>query len=242
MKRVLLGLMLVALAMPVYAADVLIKVRTHTDAMSVMGQNAPASDVDNEIWVSPTKMATLSPDTAFIIDLDANVALIVNHRTKSYVESPLPLDFAKLLPPEAAPMAAMMQVSATVKPTGEAKTIRQWACKGYDVTISMMGMPLTMKVWASTQVPFDVKTFQAKMMPAVLQGQMRMNPASVAEFAKIEGYQISSETAGEMMGAKLRTTSDVMEMIEKAAPAGTYQAPAGYTKKTSLGMEDLQRR
>jgi hypothetical protein len=242
MKKILVGLILVACATPAYAADVYVKVRTHTGAMEVMGQKVEATDVDNEVWIGGTKMATVTKDASFIVDLDKNVAFLVNHATRSYVESALPLDFAKLLPPEAAPMLGMMQMSATVAPTTETKTIGKWACTGYDMTINMMGMPLKVRIWASTQVPFDYVQFQEKMMPAVLQGQMRLNAASVAEFAKIKGYQIASETTGEMMGAKINSTQEVLEMVERAAPAGVYAPPAGYTKKAALSMEDLQRR
>lgn len=242
MKRLLVGLILVACATPAYAADVYIKVRTHTGAMEVMGQKVAATDVDNDVWIGGTKMASVTKDASFIINLDKNVVYLVNHANKSYVESALPLDFAKLLPPEAAPMLGMMQMSATVVPTTEKKTIGRWACTGYDMTISMMGMPLKVRIWASTDVPFDLAQFQAKMMPAILQGQMRLNAASVAEFAKIKGYQIASETTGEMMGAKINSTQEVLEMVEKAAPAGVYEPPAGYAKKTTLGMDDLQRR
>lgn len=242
MKKILVGLILVACATPAYAADVYIKSRTHTGAMEVMGQKVEATDVDTEVWIGGTKMASVTKDASFIVDLDKNVAFLVNHATKSYVESALPLDFAKLLPPEAAPMLGMMQMSATVAPTTETKTIGKWACTGYDMTINMMGMPLKVRIWASTQVPFDYAQFQAKMMPAVLQGQMRLNEASVAEFAKIKGYQIASETNGEMMGAKINSTTEVLEMVEKPAPAGVYAPPAGYTKKATLSMEDMQRR
>jgi len=207
-----------------------------------MGQTSPATDVDSEVWIGGTKMSTVSKNNAFIIDLDKNVVYMVNHANKSYVESPLPLDFAKLLPPEAAPMAAMMQMAATVTPTTDMKKIRQWDCTGYDVAINMMGMAIKMRVWASTQVPFDFAAFQAKMMPAVIQGQMRLNAAAVAEFAKIKGYQIATETTGEVMGSKMRSTTEVVEMVAKSAPAGTYEPPASYTKKATLAMEDLQRR
>jgi len=167
---------------------------------------------------------------------------MVNHADKSYVETPLPVDFAKLLPPEAAPMAAMMQMSATVNETGETKRIGTWDCTGYDATIAIMGMKMNLRIWASTQVPFDLATFTTKMLPAVIQGQMRLDANSVKEFAKIRGYQIATETTGEMMGAKIHTTTEVVEMVQKPAPAGTYAPPTGYTKKATLSMQDLQKR
>jgi hypothetical protein len=166
----------------------------------------------------------------------------VNHADKSYVEAALPVDFAKLLPPEAASMAAMMQMKATVKPGTETKRIGQWDCTSYEATMTVMGMTMNMKIWATTQVSFDLATFTAKMLPAVMQSQMGIDEASVREFAKIRGYQIATETTGDVMGAKLRTTTEVVEIVAKSAPAGMYEPPAGYTKKPTLSLQELQRR
>ena len=232
----------VAAAAPAAAAEVYVKTKTHADAMTMMGQSVPARDDVNETWIGGTKMATLMKDSAFVVDLDRNTMFIVNHREKTYVETPLPVDFTKMLPPEAAPMAEMMKVSATVQPTGETKRVGQWDCTGYAATLTVMGMTMNVRIWASTQVPFDAAAFTAKMMPAIVQGQMRLDEKSVAEFAKIKGFQIATETTGDMMGAKLRTTSEVVEIVTKPAPAGIFAPPAGYTKKATLSMQDLQRR
>jgi hypothetical protein len=242
MKRALIALALVAAAIPALAADVRITVKTHTDSMMMMGQNVPAKDVDSEVWIGGTRMATATKDNAFIINLDKGVVYLVNHTNQSYVEAPLPLDFAKILPPEAAPMASMMQMTATVTPIAEKKKIGEWDCSGYDATLGIMGMTMKMRIWATTQVPFDLNQFLSKMMPAVVQGQMRMGDAAVAEFAKIKGYQIATETTGEMMGASIRTTTEVVKMVQATAPAGTFEPPAGYTKRTTLGMDELRRR
>jgi hypothetical protein len=242
MKKLIVAALFVALAVPAFAADVYVKTKTHTDAMAVMGQSVPAKDDVSETWISATKMATVGSSGGFIVDLDKNVAYMVNHAGKTYVETPLPVDFTKLLPPEAAQMAPMMQMSATVAATGETKKIGQWDCTGYDATLTVMGMKMNLRIWASTQVPFDLSVFTAKMLPAVIQGQMRLDTKSLAEFAKIKGYQIATETTGDMMGAKIHTTTEVVEMVQKPAPAGTYEPPAGYTKRATLSMQDLQRR
>ena len=57
---------------------------------------------------------------------------------------------------------------------------------------------------------------------------------------KIKGFWISSETTMEMMGAKIRTTSEVVEISKKTPPAGVYSVPAGYTKQDKLSMQDMQ--
>ena len=106
----------------------------------------------------------------------------------------------------------------------------------------MMGMPMTLRVWASTDVPATLLDFSAKVTPVFLQGQMRLTDASVKEFAKIKGFQVATELTADVMGAQMHTTTEVVEIVEKPAPAGTFEPPAGYTKKTTLSLQDLQRR
>jgi hypothetical protein len=45
-----------------------------------------------------------------------------------------------------------------------------------------------------------------------------------------------------MMGAKMRTTTEVIEINKKSPDASVYTVPAGYTKKDKLSMQDIQRR
>lgn len=242
MKKFVLLVILALVAAPVLAADVYIKTKAHTDAMAAMGQNVPAQDSTTEAWISGNRMANVTADMTLVVDADKGVALFINHKDKSYVSTPLPLDFAKLLPPEAASMLSMLQMSATVAPSTETKKIGEWDCTGYNVVLSVMGMQLNLRVWATTKVPFDLDAFASKLQPAVFQSQLRLDAKSAAEFAKIKGYQIATETSGDMMGAKLRSTTEVVEISTKAAPAGIFDAPAGYAKKATLGLADLQRR
>ncbi|MCX6567123.1 MAG: hypothetical protein NTW38_12025 [Candidatus Aminicenantes bacterium] len=242
MRKFFVGLMIVATSALFLSADVYIKSKAHTDAMSMMGQNTPATDSISELWISDNAMAMVGKDSSTIIDLSKNLFSMISFENKSYVETPLPVDFAKLLPPEMAAMAGMIVMSATVSPTGETKKIGQWNCQGYDMSMTVMGMPMKTKIWASTEVPFDTVKFSEKFMPAMTKGMMRLNDASVEEMKKIKGYQISSEVNAEMMGAKIHSTTEVVEISQKDAPAGTYAVPAGFTKKATLGMGDLQKR
>jgi len=237
---VFIGLVLVvALSL---SADIYIKTKTHTDAMSIMGQTTPASDSMSDQWFGDNQIAMINADQSFIVDVAKNMAYFIFPKTKTYVETPLPLDFTKILPPQAAAMAGMIMMTATVIPTTETKKVGQWPCTGYDVTMSIMGMPIKTRAWATTQVPFDLNAFNAKFMGPMLKGQMRFDDASVKEMMKIKGFQVASETSGEIMGAKMHSTSEVLEISKKNPPANTYSVPAGYTKQATLNMADLQKR
>jgi hypothetical protein len=242
MKKILAILAIIAVAAVALHADVYIKSKTRTDAMSVMGQTTPASDSISESWIGDGVFVTITPEQSIIIDLKKNMAYMVNPKSKSYVETPLPLDFTKILPPQAAAMAGMLKMTATVTPTTETKKIGSWNCTGYDVNLTIMTMAMKMRSWVSADVPFDYADFNAKFLANMLKGQMRLDDASAKEFAKMKGYTIASETTGDIMGAKMHSTTETLEISKKSAPAGTYTVPAGFTKTATLNLEDLQKR
>jgi hypothetical protein len=241
MKKFVIGLTIVAMAALSLSADIYVKSKSHTDAMSVMGQNTPATDTVSEQWISDNVFANRTGDNGVIIDMAKKTFMMINYTAKTYVEAALPLDFSKILPPEMSAMASMIIMSAKVTPSGETKKIGSWNCQGYTMAMSVMGMPITTKVWASTDVPFDTAKFNEKFMVEMAKGMMRLDEASAKEMAKIKGYQIASETSGEIMGAKMRSTTEVVEISKKSAPAGVYTVPAGFAKKDFLSMGDIQR-
>ena len=241
MKKILTFAVIMAVAALSLSADIYVKSKSHTDAMSIMGQNTPARDDVSEQWISEKALAQNGKDQGFIIDLTKNVMIFVNHGGKSYVETPLPLDIAKIMPPQMAAMAGMMTMTATVTPGTERKRIGNWNCSLYNMNMSVMGMAMPLKIWASTDVPFDTAKY-AGLLGNLLKGQMRLDDASIKEFQKIKGFQIATEMNAEIMGAKMHTASEVMEITKKAPPAGVYSVPAGFTKTATLNLEDLQKR
>ncbi len=241
MKKILTFMAILAVAALSLSADIYVKSKSHTDAMSVMGQNTPAKDDVSEQWISENALAQIGKDQGFVIDLKKNVMYFINFGNKSYVETTLPLDYAKLLPPQMAAMAGMMTMTATVTPGSETKKIGNWNCSLYNMNLSVMGMAMPMKVWASKDVPFDTAKY-ASLFANLMKGQMRLDDASVKEFQKIKGFQIATEMNADIMGAKMHTSSEVMEIAVKAAPAGVYEAPKDFTKKDKLSMDEIQKR
>ena len=241
MKKILTFVAILAVAALSLSADIYVKSKSHTDAMSIMGQNTPAKDDVSEQWLSESALAQNGKDQGFIVDLKKNMMYLINHANKSYVEATLPLDFAKLLPPQMAAMAGMLIMTATVTPGNETKKIGNWNCSLYNMNMSIMGMAMPMKVWASTDVPFDTTRYTA-LFANLMKGQMRLDDASVKEFQKIHGFQIATEMNAEIMGAKMHSSTEVLEIAVKDAPMGVYSAPKDYTKKDKLSMDEVQKR
>jgi len=236
MKKIISLLVVLLFSCALAAADIHIRTKSHTDAFTVMGQSQPEKNEITEQWIGEDKFASHSQDQSIIIDTKKNLLYLVDHKDKSYLETSLPLDLSKLLPPEMAQMTAMMKMSVTVKPLGQTKTVGSWQCSGYEVAISMMMMSLKMTVWASTDVPFNVDQFLDKFYSPVLKLMMRIDDASLAEMRKIKGYWIAYEQTGEVMGAKIRSTGEVIEIKKETAPASVYSLPTGYQKTDKLKM------
>jgi hypothetical protein len=241
MKKTALILSLILVFSSFAAADIYVKTKTHNDAFSAMGQNRPATDTISEQWIGDDQFATISDKSASIIDLKKNTYVMINHKSKTYIEGSLPFDLTKFLPAQAMAMAGMMKMTVTVTPTGAKKTIGQWACDEYDVTTSIMGMTIKTKVYAAKNVPFDLNAYREKFAATLMKGtSVGIDDAAVKEMMKVDGFQIASETTSEMMGAKMHQTTEVLEIAKKAAPAGIYSVPAGYTKQATLSMQDMQ--
>ncbi|MCX6554366.1 MAG: DUF4412 domain-containing protein [Candidatus Aminicenantes bacterium] len=238
MKKILFTVFLLLAVSIFLSADVYIKTNVHTDAFEMMGQKQPAKDEVNEQWVGNGQMAIISKDKVMITDMAKNFMYIINTKDKSYVQTTLPLDMSKLVPKEAAGMMSMMKMTVKVTPNGQTQKVGKWNCSGYDVDMSMMMMQMKMKVWATTEVPFDWKAF-SKMYSNFAKMQF-MDDSSLAEFMKINGFQISSEMTMSMMNTNMKVITQVVDIIKKDAPTGVYTVPAGFTKKDSLSLQDLR--
>lgn len=238
MKKALTVFFLFMVLASLANADIYIKSKMHSDAFAMMGQSRPAKDEITEQWFNDNQFAFISPEFSIVVDMKKNLLDWILPAQKAYVESALPFDYAKMLDPQMAQMVQMMKMTVTVTPNGQTKTIGQWKCSGYDVSMNMTMMPMKIAVWASTDVPFDFAKF-TNIYTNVLKAQMRLDNASVQEMMKIKGFWIFSETSAEMMGTKIRSTTEVIEISKKTPDASVYSVPAGFTKKDKLSMQDM---
>jgi len=236
MKKELTVVSLLLLLTAAAGADVYVKSKWHTDAMSTSAGDIPAGDLTCEQWFNDNQLAFINPKSSVIVDLNKNVLYLINTEQKSYVESTLPFDFRKLVDSQVAQMMSRMPLAWTVTPNGQTKMIGQWKCSGYDLTINSNTKT---EVWASTDAPFNTAKFR-KLYGDAMKAQMRANDASAKEIQKIKGYWISSKTP--MRDGKGYNTNEVIEISREPAPRGVYSVTAGYTKKDKLSMEDMGRR
>jgi len=192
-----------------------------------------------ETWVGKNKVANITPQQTFIIDMDAKKVVFIYPAKKTYVEATLPLDMSKLIPAQMAGMmqGMMSQMTVSVTPNGKTKKVLNYDCKGYNISMKVMGMDTKSTTWATTNLPFDWKSFfpiYKEMMKGL---SFNLPEAALKEMMKIEGYPMSQENT--VMG--ITTTITVIEINpNKVAPAGVYSVPAGFTKKPMLDFGGMK--
>lgn len=251
-NRVLKVLSLAAVGVLVFAAaqaraDVFMKQKMHTDAMQIMGRSQPAKDSAMTIWLTENKVRMDNDDgTSSLLFADQKVLYMIDNNKKQYAE--MPLDFDKMMQeaagenPKAAEAMAhmpgfmknMMQgMSAKVTETNEVKTIGNWKCRKYLVEMNLgMAGTTNAESWATEDIKLDyAKVFTAaNAMMAAMPGFDKI----IQEMKKIKGVVVYQTGKTSVMGAEVGTTTELVEAGDKAAPAGTYDLPAGYKKVKAI--------
>jgi len=240
-KTIIAFLTWLFLSLPL-SADVYLKTITKVDPIDAFGQKIPAREIISEQWIGDDFYYLFSGEgLSYLYDLKNNTIYLLSHRTKSYLEIKPPVDFATLLPPELAPMAqALANMTISVTPTGQSKMINNINCQGYRLEMTMMMYPIEMSIWASEELPVNLKNFLARVWPEIIKLELKAPGQAISEISKIKGLWIYYETKAQMMGMEVVSRTEVAELSKKTPPRGIYVLPQGYRKKDRLEMEDIQ--
>lgn len=242
MKKLMIIILLSIVLSAALSADVYIKTVTKADPINTMGQSIPARESTSEQWISDDfYFVETGTGLAYLYDFRQNLIYLISHRTKSYLELRPPVNYTSLLPPELAPMAqALEQMTISVEPTGETRTINNIRCQGYRLQMTMMMYPVEINIWASEELPVNLKKFLEKIWPEFMKLELRASGQAVAELSKVKGLWIAQESKAQITGMEVKSRSEVVEISKKTPPRGIYTLPQDYRKKDRLEMADLQ--
>jgi hypothetical protein len=227
-------------------ADVYIKQKNHTDGFSMMGQSQPAKDDLFVTWMSKDKARMdHGEDSSIIIRMDKKVMYMIDHTEMRYTEMPIDSkgdifssaiagsDLSGEEQAQAKKMmegfSKMMKPKVTVKATGESKKIKNWNCKKYEVSMSMMGTTTEFETWATEDIQIDYELY--RNLTFSVMGQTPGVEDMMKEMEKIKGVVVLQEGTMSMMGTDVKSSQELLEVDEKSAPAGTYEPPSGYKKQ-----------
>ena len=125
--------------------------------------------------------------------------------------------------------ATMMKPKVTVTGTEDTQKIKNWNCKKYNMTMSMMGMTTKSEVWASEDIKIDYELY--RNLTFSVMGQTQGVEDMMKEMEKIKGIVVLSTGTMSMMGTDVKSTQELVEVAEKSAPGGMYDVPDGYKKQ-----------
>ena len=259
-KRTLYTLAAAALVFFAFAtvqvrADIYMKQKVHTDELKMMGQTQPAKDEISVIWMGGN-FARMDQGvaTSSILLGDKKVLYLLDHNKKTYAEMPMDLD--KMFDEAAAAGAGddpemaeakkkmpgfmkglmkgvMGSMSAKVTETGETKKIGDWNCRKYLIEMDMGMGKSQAEAWATEDIKIDYGLYFTSTN-AMMASQPGFDKI-VKEMQKVKGVIVYQKTQTKMMGADVTMTTELLECLDKSAPAGNYEIPAGYKKVKSFG-------
>jgi len=238
---------LVAVALPPAAqADAFLRQVRHTDGFQAMGQTVPASTDTTGLWFADNKARMDTGDeSSVIVRADTGIVYLLDHEKHTYIE--MPIGEKGLLGAmtggegEDAEQAEMMQsmmagmlanIEVTVTPTEERKKIRDWNTRKYVLNIKLPMGATSSEIWASPEIKVDLKLFRT--MSDALAGPLAGLEKKMQEMEKIEGMEVYSISTTDMMGAKVKTTTELIEYTSQLAPGGIFDLPAGYSKTSMM--------
>ncbi len=241
----LLGLVLgICLITTAARADVYMKQKQHRDSMTIMGQEQPAEDLIDEVWITDKGMRSDNAKASIIIQPDAGKMIMIDHQKRTYSE--MPFNMGKMLEKEMADadeeeraafqgmMGKMMKIDVTVEPTGETKKIKKWNCRKYNMTMTMFSGTVSNEIWATEDVEIDQNLYNKFRTGGMLSmpGMQESVAAMETELKKIKGVQVLNISSSQMMGHTVKSSTELLEFKTAKAPANLFAIPAGYTKES----------
>lgn len=232
------------LASSALRAEIYIKQTRKTDPFTVMGQTQPEKVETIVTWLGKDRIRVdTGEETSIIVLADKKIMYMINHEEMTYAEMPVGGDLFGVMAGEAGgeeakkgmemakqmAQAMMGSMQAKVTPTDETKKIKNWTARKYLIEMSMGSMmKANSEAWATEDIKVDPRLYYmaANAMMASMGGLDKI----IQEMQKVKGMIVYQETKSEAMGATMRMVEELVEMDEKAAPAGAYDIPKGYKK------------
>jgi hypothetical protein len=247
MKKIVLITVLVLLTALFLSADIYVKSMQRTGAFEIMGKPSQQKVEIREMWMGKNRFVQHSEEVSILVNYETQKIAIFIHPQKIYFEISTDIDREKLLamvPPKVAEVIKSIKVT-DVKVTldGPKRKIANWNCEGSEMEMifqipALSIMPkFKMKMWYTKDVTFDYKAYTQgaeEFFGKYIMGLLAIDDASLKELEKMEkmdGFQIATDIVIDIFGTEIKVESQSLEVAEKPAPTGTYDAPKGYKKQ-----------
>lgn len=224
------------IAHPVHA-DIYMEQKQHTDPVTMMGQQQPATDIIDKIWISKDKMRSDNAKRSVITRMDQKKIYVLNHQQKTYNEISLEPRQSQQTDSQNTMAMQMMQgmaqqIEIVISPTNETKKISKWNCKKYIQEMKTMMGPITTIIWATEDIKVDTPLFEDFYSTSMMiqPGAGASTEKIKKELQKVKGIYVFTETITFMMNTRIRSTTELLEYKDAKAPPGTYDMQTDYKK------------
>jgi hypothetical protein len=219
------------------------KQKKYVGGMSIMGQNKPAENLIEEIWITDKGFRTDDPKNSMMMLFENKKMIMIDHEQKSYME--MPMDFNKISKELIKDkdkeqqqalqnmMENMQKMEATVEVTGEEKIINSWKCKKYIFSMKTFMGVIKREIWATEDIKID-KSLYSKFSTSMLSAMPGMQSAiadMIKEMEKIKGVHVKSSMDQQIMNQTIKSSTELIEFKTNKAPANLFDLPKGYKKK-----------
>jgi beta-lactamase regulating signal transducer with metallopeptidase domain len=196
----------------------------------------------NELWFGDRRAASLERDQTVMVDLIEGTVTFINHRNKTWLKTTHPVEMENFLGDEFQWRHPWPLTTGVVEELDGTMEILGKECKEYQVdswkaTGNKQVDFNTIKVWASTDMPFDVNLFYE-----LIENKRRFANRDAeyrAQLAKLKGIQMALRLEIGPFWASKILHSEVAEITRRKPPAGLWSVPEGYTRKEQFTREDF---
>lgn len=231
LRRGVVLALLVAFCATVAVADTLMVKKISNDAYTMMGQQQPAKEETQKVWIGSDRMAMHGDETSVILRRDSKKLYLVMHDQKVVYEADLPFDLMSTVPPQMAEMMRQqMQLDVEVTPTEENKELDGYQTKRYDVVAKSPMTTVSETHWVTKEIELDTSVYFD--MLAEVEGSMQPAMKDMREkMSTIDGVPVMIEREIKTPAGVISGRETLVSFEEKDAPEGTYEPPAEYTVK-----------
>ncbi len=243
MKTILPLVVGLLLSVSFASADTCLKMESHTDGYYYGGRVNPPENAATEIWYGDSTMAYVAENRTIVIDLKTQSLLWINRNDSTYAETTLPVNWDNLATEETVEWLGRYPRDGVVTETDEVKEIDGRACRRYDVTswISFDGSRFNEtdeKRWVTTDLSIDWAVFEE--LNDVFLTIRNLDEEYAEGLMTIKGFPILSDGDRFIKGFSVKTTEEVVEILDENPPPGVYSIPDGFTKKEKLTIQDIR--
>ncbi len=205
-----------------------IEQQTHTPG--IMGQ--PAKDEISKTWISDTGYRMESGNSIMILRFDSKKVWNIDMEKKTYFEADAE-SMKEMAQMGKAMMGNQEENTFVFKKTGNTKKIKDWNC--YEVTAQNAMMKQTM--WLTEDLPYGKDTYHKfyKNIP-----EFEELAESIYNSDELKGYPVANEMEINMMGMKIKSSSELITIKEQDIPASMFNLPKGLQKMDNP-MEQMKR-